>query len=41
MKFTSSLVIGVLFGYMSISDVQAIKLQESAKLMESIDADLE
>lgn len=43
MKFTHSLVIGVLFGLLSISDVTAIKLQESesAELMASIDVDLE
>jgi len=43
MKFTNSLVIGVLFGLVSFDDVQAIKLQESeaSELMASIDLDLE
>ena len=43
MKFTNSLVIGVLFGLVSFDDVQAIKLQESeaSELMASIDIDLE
>ena len=43
MKLTHSLVAAVLLGFLSYSDVQAIKLKESesAELMASIDVDLE